>query len=53
MRNVFKDNNKGTPERRQWHRSDVAIASFEHILHFFLVFLVLTKLQRHKWHETF
>ena len=38
---MFKVNNK-TPERRQWRRSSVFISSFEHILHLFLVFLLLT-----------
>ena len=31
-----------TPERRQWRRSGVFILNFEHILHFVLVFLLLT-----------
>ena len=31
-----------TPERRQWRRSCVFILNFEHILHLFLVFLLLT-----------
>ena len=30
-----------TPERRHWRRSGVFIVSFEHISHFFLVFLLL------------
>ena len=31
-----------TPERRQWRRSGVFIANFEHISHLVLVFLLLT-----------
>ena len=31
-----------TPERRQWRRSGVFIVNFENILHFALVFLLLT-----------
>ena len=31
-----------TPERRQWRRSGVFIVNFEHILHFVLVFVLLT-----------
>ena len=31
-----------TPERRQWHLSGIAIVNFEHFLHLFLVFLLLT-----------
>ena len=31
-----------TPERCQWRRSGVFIVNFEHILHFVLVFLLLT-----------
>ena len=31
-----------TPEQRHWRRSGVFIANFEHILHFVLVFLLLT-----------
>ena len=31
-----------TPERRHWHRSGVFAVNFEHILHLFLVFLLLT-----------
>ena len=31
-----------TPERRQLRRSDVFIVNFEHSLHLFLVFLLLT-----------
>ena len=31
-----------TPERRQWRRSGIFIVNFEHILHYFLVFLLLT-----------
>ena len=31
-----------TPERRQWHRSDVVIDNFKHISHLVLVFLLLT-----------
>ena len=31
-----------TPERRQWHRSDVSIVNSEHTSHPFLVFLLLT-----------
>ena len=31
-----------TPERHQWRRSGVFIATFEHISHLFLVFLLLT-----------
>ena len=27
---------------RHWHRSGVSIVNFEHISHFFLVFLLLT-----------
>ena len=53
--NVFKDNNKDTPERLR--RSDDFV-SFKHNFHFFLVFLFLTlnmyliaKLQRPKWHK--
>ena len=30
-----------TPERRHWRRSGVFIVNFEHILHLFLVFLLL------------
>ena len=30
------------PKRCEWRRSGVFIANFEHILHFFLVFLLLT-----------
>ena len=33
-----------TPERRHWRRSGVFIVDFEHISHFFLVFLLLTML---------
>ena len=53
---VFKLNNRNTgkrseicskltintPERRHWHRSGVFIFNFKHILHLFLVFLLLT-----------
>ena len=31
-----------TPERLHWHRSDVAIANFEHISHLVLIILLLT-----------
>ena len=31
-----------TPERRQWRPSGVFIVNFEHILHVFLKFLLLT-----------
>ena len=31
-----------TPEQRQWRHSDVFIINFEHILHLFLVLLLLT-----------
>ena len=31
-----------TPERRQWHRSGVFVANFEHIPHIVLVFLLFT-----------
>ena len=31
-----------TPERRYWHCSGVLIVNFEHILHFVLIFLLLT-----------
>ena len=31
-----------TPERRQYRHSGVFVANFEHILHLFLVFLLLT-----------
>ena len=31
-----------TPEKRQRRRSSVLIVDFEHILHLFLVFLLLT-----------
>ena len=31
-----------TPERRHWCRSSVFIVNFEHISHFFVMFLVLT-----------
>ena len=31
-----------TPERRQWLRSDVLIANFEHTSHLFLVSLLLS-----------
>ena len=31
-----------TPERRHWRRSGVFVINFEHILHHFLVFLLLT-----------
>ena len=31
-----------TPERHHWPRSGVFIVNFEHILHLFLVFLLLT-----------
>ena len=31
-----------TPERRQWRRFGVFIVNYEHILHPFLVFLLLT-----------
>ena len=37
----FKVANK-TSERRQWLRSGVFIVNFEHILHLFLVLLLLT-----------
>ena len=30
------------PERRHWRRSGIFIVNFEHILHFVLVFLLLT-----------
>ena len=30
-----------TPEQRHWRRSGVFIVTFKHILHLFLVFLVL------------
>ena len=33
-------NNK-EPERRYWRRSGIFIVNFEHILHLFLVFLLL------------
>ena len=36
--NMLKINNKNTMEQRQWRRSGVFIASFEHISHLFLVF---------------
>ena len=53
---TFKVNNRNTrkrceicskitikiPERRQWLRSGIFIANFEHILHIALVFLLLT-----------
>ena len=53
---LFKGNNRNTrkscetclklttkiPEWRQWRRSGVFIGNFEHILHLFLVFLLLT-----------
>ena len=53
---MFKINNRNTrtrreiclkltitiPERRQWRRSGIFIVNFEHILHFALVFLLLT-----------
>ena len=53
---LFKVNNKSTrkryeicsklaiktPEKRQWRRSGVFIINFEHILHIFLVILLLT-----------
>ena len=32
---------KKTPERNHWHRSGGLIVNFEHMLHFFLVFLLL------------
>ena len=38
---MFKVNNKST-RRRQWRRSGGFIVNFEHISHFFLVFLLLT-----------
>ena len=31
-----------TPDRRHWRRSGVFIVNFEYILHFVLVFLLLT-----------
>ena len=31
-----------TPERRQWRRPGVFIVNFEHTLHLFLIFLLLT-----------
>ena len=44
----FKVNNKvnrkdiRTTSWRQWRRSDVFIVNFEHISHFFLLFILLT-----------
>ena len=37
-----------TPEQRQWHLSSVLIVNFEHILHHFLVILLLT-LNNYMW----
>ena len=36
---MFKINNKG--HQNEWRRSGVFIVNFEHILHHFLVFLLL------------
>ena len=39
---MFRVNKIDTTERRHWRRSRVYIVNSEHILHFFLVFLLLT-----------
>ena len=42
VRNMFKVNNKNTKTTHQWSRSGIFTVIFEHILLFFLVFLLLT-----------